>query len=226
MVRYLQGLRPCGFVSNGQVRIYHADRLGSVRWVTNGSQNIVVSYVYEGFGKIVGQNGGGGGPYQFCGLWGYRNDQDAGLLHVGARYYEIETGRWVQKDKWLGNILNPQTLNKYIYAINSSNNLIDENGNRISLPKCLDVAAVQDMIINLPKEGGPGGSSDPWYEDIMEAIIGIVLAAGGIALIVAGASGAIPTAGLTTSVVIAGSGALAVGVSKVAIEIADIFADW
>jgi RHS repeat-associated protein len=194
--------------------------------VTNGSQNIVVSYVYEGFGKIVGQNGGGGGPYQFCGLWGYRNDQDAGLLHVGARYYEIETGRWVQKDKWLGNILNPQTLNKYIYAINSSNNLIDENGNRISLPKCLDVTAVQDMIINLPKEGGPGGSSDPWYEDIMEAIIGIVLAAGGIALIVAGASGAIPIAGLTTSVVIAGSGALAVGVSKVAIEIADIFADW
>ena len=91
----------------GQVRIYHADRLRSVRWVTGGSGNLVASYVYEGFGKVVGQSGGGGGAYQFCGLWGYRNDQDAGLLHVGARYYEIETGRWVQKD--------PQYWQGYIY---------------------------------------------------------------------------------------------------------------
>ena len=67
--------------------------------MTDGSQSIVVSYVYEGFGKVVGQNGGGSGPYQFCGLWGYRNDQDAGLMHVGARYYEVETGRFVQKDQ-------------------------------------------------------------------------------------------------------------------------------
>jgi len=93
VVRYLLGLKSCGQVVNGQVRVYHADRLGSVRWVTDGSGNLVASYVYEGFGKVVGQSGGGGGPYQFCGLWSYRNDQDAGLLHVGARYYEVETGR-------------------------------------------------------------------------------------------------------------------------------------
>jgi len=49
----------------------HSDRLGSVRWMTDESGNLVASYVYEGFGKVVGQSGGGGGPYQFCGLWGY-----------------------------------------------------------------------------------------------------------------------------------------------------------
>lgn len=42
------------------------------------------------FGKAVGQEGGGGGSYQWCGLWGYRNDWDGGLMHVGARYYEVE----------------------------------------------------------------------------------------------------------------------------------------
>lgn len=52
--RYSLSLRPSGFVANGQVRVYHADRLGSVRWVTDASQNILVSYVYEGFGRIVG----------------------------------------------------------------------------------------------------------------------------------------------------------------------------
>jgi len=128
VVRYLLGLKPCGFVSNGQVRIYHADRLGSVRWVTDGSQNIVASYVYEGFGKIIGQNGGGGGPYQFCGLWGYRNDQDAGLMHVGARYYEMETGRWVQKDQELGKVIDPRTLNLYVYVGDNPLARVDPNG--------------------------------------------------------------------------------------------------
>jgi hypothetical protein len=82
VVRYLLGLKPCGHVVSGQVRVYHADRLGSVRWVTDGSGNLVASYVYEGFGKIVGQEGSEVVPYWFCGLWGYRNDGDAGLLHV------------------------------------------------------------------------------------------------------------------------------------------------
>jgi len=92
VVRYLLGLRSCGQVVSGQVRVYHADRLGSVRWVTDGSGNLVANYVYEGFGRIVGQEGSEVVPYRFCGLWGYRNDGDAGLLHVGARYYEVEMG--------------------------------------------------------------------------------------------------------------------------------------
>ena len=128
VVRYLLGLKSCGQVVNGQVRVYHADRLGSVRWVTDGSGNLVASYVYEGFGKVVGQSGGGGGPYQFCGLWGYRNDNDAGLLHVGARYYEVETGRWVQKDKWLGSIVTSQSLNCYAYCMMNPVVFVDPAG--------------------------------------------------------------------------------------------------
>jgi len=92
VVRYLLGLKPVGFVAGGELRVYHGDRLGSVRWVTDGGQDIIASYVYEGFGRVVGQEGGDGGPYQWCGLWGYRNDHDGGLMHVGARYYELEQG--------------------------------------------------------------------------------------------------------------------------------------
>jgi RHS repeat-associated protein len=128
VVRYLLGLKPCGHVVSGQVRVYHADRLGSVRWVTDGSGNLVASYVYEGFGKIVGQEGSEFVPYRFCGLWGYRNDGDAGLLHVGVRYYEVETGRWVQKDKMLGYTLFPITLNCYVYCNSDPINHIDPLG--------------------------------------------------------------------------------------------------
>ena len=105
---------------SGQVRIYHADRLGSVRWVTDGGGNLVASYVYEGFGKVVGQDGSETVPYRFCGLWGYRNDGDVGLLHVGARYYEAETGRWVQKE--------PNGWQGYLYCHNEPINKFDFNG--------------------------------------------------------------------------------------------------
>jgi len=87
---------------------------------------MVASYVYEGFGKIVGQNGSGSGPYRFCGLWGYRDDGDAGLMHVGARYYEVETGRWVQKDLMLYKIINYSNL--YTYCLNNPVNDFDVNG--------------------------------------------------------------------------------------------------
>jgi RHS repeat-associated protein len=60
-------------------------------------------------------------------LWGYRNDGDAGLLHVSARYYEVETGRWVQKDP-LDNVINPKNLNKYVYCVNDPINWIDPIG--------------------------------------------------------------------------------------------------
>ena len=150
VVRYLLGLRACGFVANGQVRIYHADRLGSVRWVTDGNGNLVASYVYEGFGKVVGQSGGGGGSYQFCGLWGYRNDQDAGLLHVGARYYEIETGRWVQKD--------PQYWQGYIYCYNDPIAYIDGDGQepqRVTIPVVDPIIYISVPVLTVPPPPPP-----------------------------------------------------------------------
>ena len=176
VVRYLLGLKPCGFISNGQIRIYHADRLGSVRWVTDGSQNIVASYVYEGFGKIVGQNGGGGGPYQFCGLWGYRNDNDAGLLHVGARYYEVETGRWVQKDSsvvW--DIKNPQALNQFSYCENSPIGFIDPCGKRKTPPSLSEALMVIGGII-----AGFAAILPPPASGVIGAIGAILAITGGI----------------------------------------------
>jgi RHS repeat-associated protein len=157
VVRYLLGLKPCGHVVSGQVRVYHADRLGSVRWVTDGGQNIVASYVYEGFGKIVGQNGGGDGLYQFCGLWGYRNDNDAGLLHVGARYYEVEISRFISFDAWLGAIFNPQTLNRFSYVCNNPISFIDSSGFKTEVPKWVEGVGIIITIIGIAVEvNNPG----------------------------------------------------------------------
>jgi len=142
----LLGLKSCGHVVSGQIRVYHADRLGSVRWVTDGSGNLVASYIYEGFGKIVGQDGSEVVPYRFCGLWGYRDDGDARLLHVGARYYEVETGRWVQKDPVVGDIKKPQTLNQFSYCENNPISFIDPYGKH-KVPPLSDALMVIGGVI-------------------------------------------------------------------------------
>ena len=46
----------------------------------------------------MAQWGSSANPYRFAGAWGYRDDGDAGLLHVGARYYDQQAGRFISRD--------------------------------------------------------------------------------------------------------------------------------
>jgi RHS repeat-associated protein len=57
-----------------------------------------------------------------------RNDGDAGLLHVGARYYDPAVGRWTSADKWLGNLYRPLSLNRYLYCEDDPVNYVDPSG--------------------------------------------------------------------------------------------------
>src|SRR5947207_14583487 len=77
------------------------DGLGSERTVTNGSQTVTGTATYEGFGQTVATTGSSTNPYMFAPTSGYRNDGDAGLMHVGARYYDAEVGRFVTRDSKL-----------------------------------------------------------------------------------------------------------------------------
>jgi len=49
-------------------------------------------------------------------------------MHTGARYYKVETGRWMQKDSAFGSVTNPLILNRFTYVLNQPTNLYDEKG--------------------------------------------------------------------------------------------------
>jgi len=76
----------------------------------------------------VAQWGSSANPYRFAGAWGYRDDGDAGLLHVGARYYDPAVGRWTSADKWLGDLYRPLSLNRYLYCEDDPVNAVDPSG--------------------------------------------------------------------------------------------------
>jgi len=82
--------------SNGEVCLY--DGLGSERTFTNASGAVTAAAIYDGYGNTVAASGSTGSPYQFGATSGYRNDGDAGIMQVGARYDDTATGSLLTRD--------------------------------------------------------------------------------------------------------------------------------
>jgi RHS repeat-associated protein len=101
---------------------YQYDGLGSITAITDTSGNVVQTYVYDAFGKIVQQTGSIDNPYTYTGReW----DAEAGLYFYRARYYDVNTGRFIQNDP-IG--FNGGDVNFYAYVRNNPANFIDPYG--------------------------------------------------------------------------------------------------
>jgi RHS repeat-associated protein len=130
-------------VATGAVMYYHADHLGTTRATSDGTGALSAPAVYTAFGENVASDGSIGGVgiagtrYQYAGAWGY----ESGLLpsidlgsgnsfpslpwqHVGHRWYDPSTGRFLQRDP-IG-ILGGS--NVYEYARSSPSSSVDPDG--------------------------------------------------------------------------------------------------
>ena len=81
----------------------------------------IAEYSYDAFGnQLEGEEGWN--PFKYCGIFGYREDEETGLMKVGARYYDPMIGRWIQKDPILDG------FNWWIYCENDPVNGVDPEG--------------------------------------------------------------------------------------------------
>jgi RHS repeat-associated protein len=110
-----------GGVQTGVYRLI-CDQTGSVRLVVNTATGIVAQRLdYDEFGRLLADSNPGFQPFGFAGgLW----DADTGLVHLGAREYDPQTGRFITPDPtgFRGG------LNLYGYVMNDPVNLIDPSG--------------------------------------------------------------------------------------------------
>jgi RHS repeat-associated protein len=92
--------------------------------------------VYTAFGQPVCAIAGGSctgvaNPrYGYAGAWGYQSNDEFPFLHVGARYYDPATGRFLQRDP----IGITGGLNVYAYVRNGPTIRIDPDGLRYRPP--------------------------------------------------------------------------------------------
>jgi len=111
---------------------YHYNGRGDVTSLVNTADNTKAKYRYEAFGvpkpgvKLdIDSNG-------FINPYGYNSedyDMYSGIQYLRARYYEPGTGRFLTRDSYLGNIMNPLTLNRYAYVGNNPLMRTDPSGN-------------------------------------------------------------------------------------------------
>lgn len=100
------------------------DGLGSERTVTNTAGAVQGTLTLSAFGQTVASTGSSTDPYEFAATSGYRNDGDAGLMLVGARYYDAQTGSFISRDTYLDQ-------KPYEYCNGDPVNATDPSGHKV-----------------------------------------------------------------------------------------------
>jgi len=111
----------------GSVYYYFADHLGTSRVVTSSSGTIQDDSDFYPFGGERVIQSWSGNTYKFTGK---ERDAESGLDNFGARYDSSSLGRFMTPDPLMASahVSNPQTWNRYSYALNNPLRITDPEG--------------------------------------------------------------------------------------------------
>jgi RHS repeat-associated protein len=114
---------------------YHGNLIGTTRLMSDSGGDGVNPAAYTAFGeRISGSMGGPEDRYGYAGAWGYQaHDFPSGdpipFVHVGARYYDPASGRFLQRDP----IGIAGGLNIYVYMFSNPALAVDPAGLRTDM---------------------------------------------------------------------------------------------
>jgi RHS repeat-associated protein len=77
---------------------------------------------------MVKHNGTNDQPFTFVGEYGVRQEGDTGIYQMRARYYDPQTIRFLSRDPFGPNLIEPKSINPYAYAAQNPLSFIDPTG--------------------------------------------------------------------------------------------------
>ena len=104
----------------------HANALSSATQTTDNTGAVVHQLLYYPWGQIWVNSGTDYWEESFAGQEMYMSE--SGLSYTPNRMYGATPGRWMSPDPLAGEVTNPQSLNRYAYALNNPTSLVDPSG--------------------------------------------------------------------------------------------------
>ena len=121
-----------GFIYNGATYYYNLNLQGDVTGIFDSTGTDVVQYTYDEWGKLLSVTGtladtvGQINPIRYR---GYYYDSETGFYYLQSRYYDPETGRFINADGILGANGDILSYNLFAYCSNNPINFSDPSGN-------------------------------------------------------------------------------------------------
>lgn len=112
---YVSYTRGFGLISryDGTETLYYlSDVTGTVRALVDEDGIVTDTYVFDSFGNLTESTGTTENSYGFQG----EEQDETGLIYLRARYMDPETGRFMCMDTYGGNLADPVSQNRYLFA--------------------------------------------------------------------------------------------------------------
>ncbi len=126
--------RPLGVIFNGTSYYYIYNLQGDVIGLYNTAGTVVVQYKYDSWGYLLSTSGslastlGALNPFRYR---GYIYDTETELYWLRSRYYDPETGRFLNADVFVSTGQGINALNMFAYCNNNPVRFCDNTGYRL-----------------------------------------------------------------------------------------------
>lgn len=149
-------------IAETQTGYFLPDALGSMRQMTDSSADLTLARAYDPYGNVVSSSGAGETVYGYTG-----EQQSNGLVHLRARDYASQLGRFTSRDTWEGDDYYPSTYSKWEYVEENPINKYDPSGmyscENSADSKCLIALEKLYNRASMLKAQVEGFSSSPQY---------------------------------------------------------------
>ena len=123
---------PMSMTFYGTEYFYLKNAQGDVTGLVDSSGTQVVAYTYDAWGNILSTTGSMAGSLGYTNPFRYRSyfyDTETGLYYLGSRYYNPETGRFINADNLISGSKNGVSGNNvFSYCGNNPINKVDASG--------------------------------------------------------------------------------------------------
>ena len=141
-IYYTRGFELISRREGTTVSYYLMDGGLSVRGLADEEGVVTDTFVFDAFGNETARTGTSDNSYGFQG-----EEHDAtGLYFLRARYMDPSTGTFTSMDTYAGNLADPVTLHKYLYANNNPVMYCDPSGHEFTLVEFDISAAIDGML--------------------------------------------------------------------------------